>query len=229
MINWNKMIEMDEIFSDSDKRVAIWCDEVADTNDLALMCENIINNDVHLISVPAEIVPNVWTYLEKRNVKIFTRFDFYPASKNIDDDMYKLGADITNANKTGADGIQIFIKMQDFEQFINKLEMVRDDLFFGHSLSFAMDIQDLDINNLDFVFQKLRDIRADAFALTLNEDMGNRSDFVGRVYALLEHFDFDGELHFILGNNFDRIDQVMRLTECQRPELNDKLRFFLDY
>ena len=69
------MIEMDEIFSDSDKRVAIWCDEVADTNDLALMCENIINNDVHLISVPAEMVPNVWTYLEKRNVKIFTRFD----------------------------------------------------------------------------------------------------------------------------------------------------------
>lgn len=223
------MIEINEIFSDSDKRIALWCDDVVDTNDLALMCENILNNDVHLISVPSERVSNVWTYLEKKEVKILTRCDFYPESKNIEEDMYNFGAFITNVCKTGASGVQIFIKMRDFERFIDSLQIVRDDLFFGHDLCIAMDTEDLDVNNLDFIFQKLRDIRADALALTLNEDMGNRSDFVGRIYGLLEHFNFDGELHFILGNNFDRIDQVIRLTECLRPELADRLKFFLDY
>ncbi len=223
------MIEINEIFSDSDKRIALWCDDVADTNELALMCENIVDNDVHLISVPSATVPNVWTYLEKQGVKILTRYDFCPESKNIEDDMYNLGAFITNVCKTGATGVQIFIKMRDFERFIESLQIVRNDLFFGHDLCIALDTEDLDINNLVFIFQKLRDIRADALVLTLDEDMGNRSDFVGRIYGLLEHFNFDGELHFILGNNFDRIDQVIRLTECLRPELADRLKFFLDY
>ena len=223
------MIEINEIFSDSDKRIAFWCENREDTNDLAIMCENIINNKIGMVSVPCDVVQNIWTYLEKTGVKILTRCDFNPVSKNIDSDMYKLGADITNVCKSGADGVQIFIKMRDFERFIDSLKIVRDDLFFGHSLSIVMDTEDLEINNIDFIFQKLREIRADSFGLTLNEDMGNRSDFVGRVYSVLEHFDFAGELHFILGNNFDRIDQVIRLTECIKPELNEKLKFFLDY
>ena len=70
------MIDINEIFSDSDKRIAIWCEGANDTNDLAIMCENIINNDVHLISVPPTVVENVWTYLEKTGVKILTRYKF---------------------------------------------------------------------------------------------------------------------------------------------------------
>lgn len=223
------MIEINEFFSDLDKRVALWCENTADTNDLAIMCEKIIKNGVKLISVPHEMVSGVWTYLEKRDVKILTQYYFAPVSKNIDSNMYELGANITSACKSGADGIQVFIKMRDFERFIDNLKTVRDDLFFCRDLSIVMDIEDLDINNIDLVFQKLREIRADSFGLTLNEDMGNRSDFVGRVYALLEHFNFDGELHFLLGNNFDRIDQVIRLTESVCPAVSGRLRFFLDY
>lgn len=223
------MIDISEIFSDSDKRIAFWCENVADTNDLAIMCENIINNGVGLISVPREIVSGVWTYLEKTDVKILTRFDFNPVSKNIDSDMYNLGANITDVCKHGASGVQIFIKMQDFEHFVDALKTVRDDLFFEHDLSIVMDVEDIDINNLPFIFQKLREIRANSFGLTLNEDMGNRSDFVGRIYALLQQLDFDGELHFILGNNFDRIDQVVRLTEIVCPVNSGRLKFFLDY
>lgn len=223
------MIDMDEIFSDADKRIAVWCESAADTNDLAIMCESIVNNAVHLISVPPDVVPNVWAYLEKQKVKILTRYDFNPLSKNIDSVMYDLGANITKICKTGANGVQIFVKMRDFEHFLDALQPVRNDLFFGHDLCIGLDTEDLDMNNLDLMFQKLRDIRANSLVLTLNEDMGNRSDFVGRIYALLQKFDFDGELHFILGNNFDRIDQVIRLTECLRPELGDRLRFFLDY
>ena len=223
------MIEINEIFSDSDKRLALWVENVSDTNDLAIICENIINNGISLVSVPPEKVADIWAFLEKRKLEILTRYNFAPVSKNIDSDMYELGANITNVCKRGAKGVQIFIKMRDFENFINNLKIVRDDLFFEHDLSIVMDTEDIDINNLDFMFQKLREIRADSLGLTLKEDMGNRSDFVGRIYALLEHLDFGGELHFILGNNFERIDQVVRLTEILRPELSDKLRFFLDY
>lgn len=223
------MIDINEIFSDSDKRIAFWCENVADTNDLAIMCENIINNGVSLISVPREIVSGVWTYLEKTDIKILTRFDFCPVSRNIDSDMYNLGANITDVCKHGASGVQIFIKMQDFEHFVDALKTVRDDLFFEHDLSIVMDVEDIDINSLPFIFQKLREIRANSFGLTLNEDMGNRSDFVGRIYGLLQQLDFDGELHFILGNNFDRIDQVVRLTEIFCPVNSGRLKFFLDY
>ena len=59
--------------------------------------------------------------------------------------------------------------------------------------------------------------------------MKNRSDFVGRVYSMLHNWNMDGELHFILNNNVDRMDQVIRLVESEKPELGDKLRFFLDY
>jgi len=219
------MIEMNEIFSDSDKRVAIWAEGASDTNDLAMMCEHVVANNVSLVSVPPEAVPDVWAYLEKSDVKILTRYGVSSA----DSDMYDLGAKITSVCKAGAGGVQIFVKMSDFERVIDGLKVVRNDLFFGRDLCVVLDTEDLDINNLDLLFQKLREIRADAFALTLNEDAGNRSDFVGRIYALLQQFDFEGELHFILGNNFDRIDQVIRLTESLRPELSGKLRFFLDY
>jgi len=223
------MIEMDEVFSDSDKRIALWCEGVADTNDLAMLCEHVVSHNVHLLSVPPECVKDVWAYLEKSKVKILTRYSFNSNPKNIDSDIFKLGADIVSVCKNGANGVQLFMKMHDFESVINCLLVVRNDLFFGHDLSIVMDTEDLDMDNLDFVFKKLREIRADSFGLTLNEDAGNRSDFLGRIYALLQQFDFDGELHFILGNNFDRIDQVIRLTECLCPAKSQRLKFFLDY
>ena len=223
------MIEINEIFSDSDKRLAFWCDDVADTNDLAAVAENIIQENIGVVSVPAEIVPSMWAYLEKMNVKILTRFAFNSQQKDIDSEIYDLASKITSVFKKGADGVQMFIKMRDFNTFIEKISVVRDDLFFEHDLCVVMDVEDLDINNWDNIFLKLREIRANALVLTLREDMGNRSDFVGRVYGLLQNWNMDGELHFILNNNFDRMDQAIRLVEILKPELSQKLRFFLNY
>ena len=223
------MIEINEIFSDSDKRIAVWCENVSDTNELAIACESIITNNVHLISVAPETVQNVWTYLEKSDVEILTRFYFNPISKNIDTDMYNLAENISSVFKRGADGTQIFIKMRDFERFTDMLQIVRDDLFFEKKLCVAMDISDIDVNNLEFIFQKLKALRTDALTLSLNEDTGTKSDFVGRVYAILQNLDFDGDLHFILQNNFERIDQAIRLIESVKPELSERVRFFLEH
>lgn len=221
------MIEINEIFSDSDKRIAWWCDSVEDTNDLAKMADDIIKNDIHLISLPSDMVESSWVYLEKFDVKILSRFYF--SLKNIDSDMYELATDVTKVCKQGADGVQIFVSQHDLEIFTDKIVFVRDDLFFGHDLSVVMDIEDLDINNWAMIFQNLRKLRVKAFGLTLKEDTKNRSDFVGRVYSMFQNWDADCELHFMLNNNFERIDQVIRLAETERPELSDKLRFFLDY
>jgi hypothetical protein len=223
------MIEINEIFSDSDKRLAWWCDGVEDTNDLAKMADDIIRNNIHLISVPPELVPLIWVYLEKSDVKILTRFVFAPLQKNSEKDMYDLAANITKVCKQGAAGVQVFIRMQHFEKFIEDVSSVRDDLFFGHDLCIAMDITDLDLQQWSMISQKLSDVRAKSLVLTLKEDMKNRSDFVGRIYGMLQNWKGDFELHLSLNNNFDRMDQVIRLVESEKPELSEKLRFFLDY
>ena len=65
----------------------------------------------------------------------------------------------------------------------------------------------------------------------MNIDIRNTSartsDYIGRIYGMLEKWDFEGSLHFLLNNNFDRIDQTIRLIESEKPELLDKIKFFL--
>jgi hypothetical protein len=223
------MIDINEIFSDSDKRIALWCDSVHDTNDLAVICDSIIESGIDLVSVPPETVQNMWVYLEKSGVKILTRYNFTSNHKNLDTDVADLAKNISDVCKRGADGVQIFMKMAVFEDFCNKIMPVKDDLFFGKDLCIAMDIEDIDINNWNMIFQKLRNTGAHTLVLSLNEDMGVRSDFVGRVYGMLKNWDFDGALHFILHNDYDRMDQVIRLIETEKPELQDRIKFFLEY
>jgi len=223
------MIEANEIFSDFDKRIALWCDGVGDTNDLAGLSNSIIENQIDLISVLPEIVYFLWTCLEKNNVKILTRYNFAPLQKNMDKDISGLVTNVANILKKGASGVQIFLKMRDFERFVDVFCFVCADLFFEHDLCIGFDISDIGFADWGIVFQKLRDMRARALCLMLKEDMGNRSDFVGRVYGMLQNWDFDGELHFVLNNDYERMDQVIRLIECEKPELSDKLHFFIEY
>ena len=60
--------------------------------------------------------------------------------------------------------------MRDFEQFMDLFAKIRDDLFFGHDLCVMMDVNDVDVNNWDMIFEKLRDVRADVFGLFMGED-----------------------------------------------------------
>ena len=221
------MIDINEIFSDSDKKVALWCDDVVDTADLASVAENIVQSGIDLISVSPNMVQNMWVYLEKKPIKILTHYDFLSNNKNIDEDISDLGKKIKDICKHGADGVQIFIEMKNFEIFVEKILPVKNDLFFEKNFGVYMDIIDIDINNLEKIFQKLNEIGANVFGLTLKEDMGNRSDFVGRVYAILNNWNFNGELHFLLNNDYERMDQVIRLIESEKPEL--KVKFFLEY
>lgn len=223
------MIEANDIFSDSDSRVALWCNDMGDSNDMAMLANDIIENKVSLISVPPSGLSIMWTYLEKAKVKIFTRHIFATLNKNFDKDVSDLSEKIVSDFKNGANGVSIFVKMRDFERLADLLSVIRDDLFFGHDLCLVMDVKDLSVDNFDLIFQKLNDVRANAFGIYLSEDMGLRSDFIGKIYGVLEHWNFDGDVHFILQNNFERIDQASRLIETMKPELSGRVHFFLEH
>lgn len=222
------MITANEIFSDFDTRVALWCDDARDTADIAVLANDIIENKISLVSVPSSIVSFIWTYLEKSKVKIFSRHYFETLNKNFDKDVSNLSEKIMADYKNGAHGIQLFIKIRDFDRLVNLLTVIRDDLFFEHDLCLVLDVEDLGVDNIDLIFRKLKDIRANAFGIRLAEDMGVRSDFIGRIYGILDKWDFDGDLHFMLKNNFERIDQSIRLIESLRPELVNRVHFFLE-
>lgn len=222
------MIEANDIFFDSDPRVALWCDDMSDTSDIAMLANNIIENKISLISVPEVMLLNMWTYLEKSKVKIFARHIFETLNKNFDKDVSNLSEKIISDYKQGANGIQIFLKMRDFERFIDLLSIIRDDLFFEHDLCLVLDVQEIGVDNIDLIFTKLNEIRANSFGIYLSEDMGTRSDFIGRIYGMLQNWNFDGDLHFMLNNNFERIDQTIRLIESLRPELSDRIHFFVE-
>ena len=229
MINWKQMIEVNEIFSENDPKIALWAGDDIDTNDLAMMAQNIMDGEIHLASVAPEMVELLWAYLEKNNVEIFTRYEFSPTPKNITNDISELAKKISYVCKHGANGVQLFLKMNNFERVLDSLVNIRDDLFFEHKLSVCMDIKDVDVHNWDLIFKKLRDIKADSFSLTFNKDLGDKSDFIGRIYSMLKNWNFDGDLHFILISDLMRIDQILRLTESMQPKICDKLRFFFEY
>ncbi len=222
------MIEANEIFSDNDKRIALSCDIAGDTSDLANLANEILENHIDLISVSPDVVSFIWTCLEKSKVKILVRFDFNPLQKNIDKNIYELAEQITAVWKHGATGVQVSMKPNDFIYFSDAILPVRDDLFFEHDLCIGFDIKHIGISDWDMIFDKLRSIRANSLFLTLGEDMGNRSDFVGRVYGMLSKWNFDGQLYFGLSNDYERIDQAIRLIESEKPELSERVRFFLD-
>ena len=223
------MIEANEIFSDFDNRIALWCEAIGDTTDLANLANYILENKIQMISVSPDIVGFMWTCLEKYNVKILTRYNFAPVHQNIDKDIDSLAKNIISMWTHGANGVQIFMGLQNFYKFTEILLPVRDDLFFEHDLCIGLDINNIGVYDWDCLFEKLRSIRAHALVLTLSEDMGNRSDFVGRVYGMLQKWNFDGQLHFMLSNDYERIDQVIRLIESEKPELSERVRFFLEY
>ena len=63
----------------------------------------------------------------------------------------------------------------------------------------------------------------------LNYKKEKDDDFVGLVYGFLDNFDdrFKGEIHFSIGNSSIRVEQTWRLIEKMRPDLLDKVKFFI--
>lgn len=220
------MIDKQEIFTEIKDNLALLCGAGVMGADLAAVAGIAITNKLSAISVVPDAVAPIWAWLENTNVKIFSRFY---VDKKIDENfMSDFSAQIATSFRDGADGATVFIKMRDLKQFVSELNCVRDDLFFNKTLAIGLDINEID--DWGAVFELLRTIRADALTLFLSRDDGDKSDFVGRVYAMLntDMGDWHGAIHLVSGKNIDRIDQVYRLTTQLRPNMVPKMMFFME-
>ena len=222
------MIEKNEILSEIKDNLALLCGADVMGADLAAVAGLAITNKLHAISVMPDAVAPLWAWLENTNVKIFSRFY---VDKKIDDNfMSDLSARIVASFRDGADGATVFVKLRDLRQFVTELKCVRDDLFFNKTLAIGIDINEIDFSDWAGVFESLGDMRADVLTLFLSHDAGDKSDFVGRVYAMLNANmgDWHGALHFVPGKNIDRIDEVYRLITLLRSHMVPKLMFFVE-
>ncbi len=223
------MIDIKEIFDnnlDVAKRVALWLSDKCDSAELAGAAEYMVEMNVPAVSVVPESVSVIWPWVEKSNIKIFARFD------NVCfDDLSGFGVNVNSVFKKGANGAQVILKLSDLKRFVESVSSVRDDLFFNKDLSVGLDM--FEVWPLDWcdVFENLKKLRASSLLLMMTNDAQEKSDFVGRIYSVLENWDADSnmELHVMLETSFNRAEQVYRLVAINRPELLDKLKFFVSY
>ena len=223
------MIELNTIFKELDEQGAVWCASNMDAGDLARATEFIVDNNIDLISVAPSAVKTIWPWLEQKRTKIMARF--YLDDENITENhVYDVTAQINTAFKSGATGAQVFLHYGALDELVAQTHMIRDDLFFNRELSIGLDLMEIDAGDWENLFAKLQKINASSVLFVLSKDLGNKSDFVGRVYGMLESWNADNKfnLGFMFGSDLMRIEQVVRLVESVRPELSGRIKFFVN-
>ena len=222
------MIEQNEIFEEVKDNIGLWCEEGCSGADLASAAGVAITNKLHTVCVAPTAIAPLWAWLENTNVHIFGRFMI---DKHIDENiMSEFSSQVNMAFRNGADGALVCVHMRELEHFVSELMYIRDDLFFNKTLDIELDINEIDLADWEKIFRILQSVRADALTLFLSHDDGDKSDFVGRIYAMLNTnmADWHGALHFHLGQNIARIDQVYRLTSQIRPVCAPSILFWIN-
>ena len=222
------MIDTGSFFDEISANMAMWCDGGRDTGELARVASSSVAHDMPVISALPDDVAMLWTWLEKTPARIYARF-YLPVRGGRDvGAISDLSARINAAFKQGAHGAQIFMRAADLDDFAEQIGVVRDDLFFNRELAIGIDISEVGPFEWSAVFDALRRLRAGALVLVLARDGGDKSDFVGRMYAVLRAAgDIKCDLHFVLGNNPLRMEQAARLVRGMRPALAGGMRMFV--
>ena len=224
------MIDIEVFFEEHKDAAGLWCPSTCDAGDLAKFSDTVVANNVSMVSVVPSAVATIWPWMESYDVKILSRV--YIENKKVSE---KVVSDITeiikDSFKHGAYGAQVFLPVAALGDLVEMTHCVKDDLFFDRSLILGLNL--LEINSLDWenVFENMRKIGADALMLILPKDTGDKSDFVGRIYAMLENWNENNkfDLHFMLGSKMLRIEQTVRLIEKMQPNLINKVKFWSGY
>lgn len=218
----------ESFFDETGANMALWCDGGCEAGELARMAEIATQYAMPVISVQPGDVSMLWTWLEKTPARIWARFYLPPRGGRDTGVISDLSARINAAFKQGAIGAQIFLRMADLNDFAQQIGIVRDDLFFNRELAIGMDISDVGPFEWAGVFDVLRRLRASALTLVQAKDTGDRSDFVGRLYAAAcAARDAKCDLHFVVGDNPVRIEQALRMVRAVRPEMAGGVRVFV--
>lgn len=224
------MIEKNIIFDDLSDVAAVWCDATIDSGELARVAGVIMDRNISFVSVVPECVRIIWPWLENKGVKILSRF-VLPDKKVTEQQISDVTMAINTAFKHGAHGAQIFLPYGALGELVEQTHVIRDDLFFNKDLSIAIDINQIDSSDWKNLFENLRKINATSLLITLSKDTGDKSDFVGRFYGMLDVWENENnfDVHFAFGQNFQRIEQALRLIKSVRPELIKTTKVFINY
>jgi len=222
------MMCAESFFDEMGANMALWCDGGRDAGELARAAQTAAEYAMPVISAQPDDVAMLWTWLEKTPARIWARF-YLPARGGRDIGVISdLSARINAAFKQGAIGAQVFVRGADLNDFAQQIGVVRDDLFFNRELAVGMDIADIGPFEWAGVFDVLRRLRAAALTLVLTKDTGDKSDFVGRLYAaVVAARDAKCDLHFVVGDNPVRIEQAVRMVRALRPEMAAGVRVFV--
>lgn len=224
------MINIKEIFNDEviAGLTGLWLSDDCDGTDLAGAAEYTAESGIPMLSVVPGYVGVVWPWTEKLHIKLLPRF--YVDTVNVDT-MSNLAINVKSVFKQGADGAHIIVRLAHLDRFVDAMATVRADLFFNKHLSVGLDIFEVWPLDWENVFQNLKKLNASSLLLILTHDDMEKSDFTGRIYAALMAWDAnpDMELHVALGESYGRAEQVYRLVAALRPELLNKLHFFVNY
>ena len=222
------MIEEKEIFNEVHNNISMMCQDDCAGADLASAVGLAISNKMKSVCVAPNQVVDVWPWVEKTRVKILSRFYINGAIN--DNSISDLSEKISTSFRDGADGTIVFVSLRDLPKFAAEIASVRNDLFFNKSFNIGIDINEINVFDWDNVFGILRLLRADSLVLVFDNDNGDKSDFVGRVFAMLNapRGDWGGGVNFVLRQNVIRIDQAYRLIQQIKPDTLSKTEFFID-
>lgn len=223
------MIDRNLILQELGARAVVWCGADADAGVLAQVAQYVCQNKIRDLSVSPDAVRTLWPWLENKNVKIMGRF-YFPDKRITEEQISDVTVRINAMFKNGGSGAQVFLPYAALGSLVSQTHVIRDDLFFNKDLVVGIDICEIDAENYGELFENLKKINASALLLFMTHDDGNKSDFVGRLYGLLNSWDadFGGGLNFYFGADFMRIEQSWRLVESVRPALLDGVRFFVN-
>ncbi|MCL2338454.1 MAG: hypothetical protein FWC51_00690 [Proteobacteria bacterium] len=213
----------------------------ADASELVAAADRAVGIGARAVLVTAASAHTIWAWLENKDILILSmhRMDKIkeqrakPAARNSlgegrgQGQRYEnLILGITSVLKKGADGAVIDAGA-DLSGLASVLFSVRADLFFGKKLMVAVDLARTDPLSWGDVFLDLKKIDADGLFLTFGGDSEKR-DLAGRLYGMLNAWDagFNGVVYFDLDRPRD-IEEAHRLVGKMRPELKNRVRFFI--
>ena len=223
------MINDFSVFDLVGTHAGLWCGVDLDATDMANAVHVADVQKIPMISVAPGMVQTVWPWLENSCVKIMTRF-YLEGEKISENQISDITVRINTALRQGASGAQVFLSYAALEELVEQTYIVRDDLFFNKDLAIGMDISDVGPFDWENVFENLRKINASSVIFVFARDDGNKSDFVGRIYAMLNAWGAENkfDLHFAFGPNFMRIEQAQRLVQQIRPNLVGQMCFWVN-
>ncbi|MBO4480062.1 MAG: hypothetical protein J5742_00355 [Alphaproteobacteria bacterium] len=223
------MIKTDAIFDVIDEFSCIWVPTSVEAPDLAKISNIVIVQNKEFLSLPIGAIGRVWPWLEHSKVKLLTRLEFdFKNDTTPDMAMSELATKTTEAFRHGASGAQIFVHINNIPEFVKMILPLRDDLFFERYLSVAINIDEIKNGNVKDVLELLAKIKPDSVLVIADGDSFDpKSDFVGRIFGMLENWGWDFALHIMFGGNMMRVSQVLRLVQRMQPKLISDLRVFI--